>query len=422
MEEIKAKRIVRRVIGKSLCGIADDPGMAQRVLRIAHEKEARKNAGTIGRGKLAIAALIFALVLATTAFALTRPAVLNLLTGNAPASAQLESTAQSVTGIGAADGIAVRITGVVFDGENLAFSYELENDRPDTPALVSAGPAINIDGRPFPLTSCTATSDAPQMVPSPRVDVLPVRRNPAVGGGAAYTSGLTGGKAACELTFTVYRPENKFAVLLDPDGMQARADSLTGDARAEAEDSLDTLRSFRNAVFTTEADLERRLDEGCTLIDGSGTLYDLPENSHLAETAQISVTFEFDASAAFACDFAGAGDRALDGAALHVERLRLSSLETYVDLRLIPPENTESAARSLAQRYGAYVLTDERGEPVVYSEMDYMADTAPHAVQIDGQWVCRYLARMPGLLRFPESVAFVAGGEELLRFDLTPGE
>ena len=47
-----------------------------------------------------------------------------------------------------------------------------------------------------------------------------------------------------------------------------------------------------------------------------------------------------------------------------------------------------------------------------------MAGTTPYVTQINGQWVCRYLSQMPGLLRFPESVAFTAGDDELIRFDL----
>lgn len=57
------------------------------------------------------------------------------------------------------------------------------------------------------------------------------------------------------MTFMVYKPENKFAVVLRPDSMKANVESYTGDARAEAEDSLNTLKSFRNAIFATEADL-----------------------------------------------------------------------------------------------------------------------------------------------------------------------
>ena len=105
-------------------------------------------------------------------------------------------------------------------------------------------------------------------------------------------------------------------------------------------------------------------------------------------------------------------------ATLHVEQFRLSSLETRIDLWLIPQENTEKAACALAEKYGEYTLADEQGEGVQYSEMDYLASATPYVTQIDGQWICRYLSQMPGLLQFPESISFIAGGDELICFDL----
>lgn len=427
MEDRKAKQVVQRAIENSLFGIQDDPWMAQRVLHIAHEKEGKRmNTKTIGRSpaKLVMVVLILVLAFATTAFALTRPAVLNWLTGNAPVSSQLESTAQTVIGESKVDGMTVRMTSLVFDGEKLAFSYELENDQPTMPVLVSSSPTMSIDGKEFQLMYCTADPHAPQMVPSPHLDILPVKRNPVVGGGEVYVGDIAEGEVTCELTFLVYKPENKFAVVLQPDSMQANVEAYTGDARAEAEDSLNTLKSFRNVIFATEADLanEQWLAENYTVIDGSGMLYELPDHSHLSEAAQIKVTFEFDASMIFACNFAEMDDVALADATLHVEQFRLSSLETCVDLWLIPQENTEKAARALAEKYGAYALADERGNAVQYSEMDYMAAAVPYVTQINGQWVCRYLSQMPGLLQFPESVAFIAGNEELIRFDLMSDE
>lgn len=427
MEERKDKQIVQRVFETSLSGLKEDPYLAQRVLNIARGKEEKiMNKKNVGKSpsKLVVVALAFVLVFATTAFALARPAVLNWLIGNAPASTQLESTVQTVIGENTVDGITVRMTSVVFDGEKLAFAYELENEHPTMPVLVSANPVMNIDGKEFNLMYCTADPYSPQMVPSPHLDVLPVKRNPAVGGGIVYVSDVAEDKVTCEMTFVVYKPENKFAVILLPDSMQANVESYTGDARAEAEDSLNTLKSFQNAIFAEEALLndEQWLAEGYTVIHGSSRLHDLPENSHLTEASKIKVAFEFDASVAFACDFAEADDIALADATLHVEQFRLSSLETRLDLWLIPLENTEQAARKLAGKYGEYVLLDEQGMPVQYSEMDYLTSFTPHVTQKDGQWVCRYLSEMPGLLQFPESVGFTAAGEELIRFDLMIAE
>ena len=426
MEDFKEKQMIQRIIDRSLSGVQEDPWMAQRVLNIAHGKEKSMNqkiAGRIPSKRIAVL-LMFVLLFGTSAFALTRPAVLKWLTGSAPVSPQLESTAQTVIGENSVDGITVRMTSVVYDGEKLAFAYELENNQPTMPVLVAANPTMNIDGKAVQMMYCTADPYSPQMVPSPHLDVLPVKRNPAVGGGEVYVSDIDEGKVTCEMTFMVYMPENQFAVALLPDSMQANVESYTGDARAEAEDSLNTLKSFKNTIFATEADIanEQWLAEGYTVINGSGRLYDLPQNSHLTEAAQIKVTFEFDASMAFACDFAETDDIVFVDATLHVEQFRLSSLETRIDMWLIPLENTEKAARALAEKYGAYELVDEQGKAVQYSEMDYMADNTPWVAQKNGQWVCRYRSQMPGLLQFPESVAFTAGGEELIRFDLRIAE
>lgn len=422
MEERKDKQIVQRVFETSLSGLREDPYLAQRVLKIAHGKE-EKNVNRTGKrpSKLVVVAMALVLVFATTAFALTRPAVLSWLTGNAPVSPQLESTAQTVIGENMVDGITVRMTSLVFDGEKLAFSYELENEQSDMPVLIAANPMMSFNGNEVQMMYCTADPYAPQMVPSPHLDVLPVKRNPVAGGGEVYVHDVTDGMVTCEMNFMVYKPANKFAVVLHPNSMQANVETYSGDARAEAEDSLNTLKSFRNAIFATEADLanEQWLAEKYTVIDGSGMLHDLPDNSHLNEIAQIKVAFEFDASVAFACDFDETDDIALADATLHVEQFRLSSLEIRIDLWLIPQENTEKAARSLAEKFGAYALVDEKGEPVRYSEMDYMASTTPYVTQINGQWVCRYLSQMPGLLQFPDSVGFVAGDEEMIRFDLS---
>lgn len=83
-----------------------------------------------------------------------------------------------------------------------------------------------------------------------------------------------------------------------------------------------------------------------------------------------------------------------------------------------PKDNTESAAAALAERFGEFTLTDEHGQPVVYSDMDYLADFHPYVTCMDGQWVCRYLMEMPGLLSFPQSVGFTVNTGDLLRFEL----
>lgn len=424
MEDRKHKQMIRRMFEDGLSGLQTDPQLAQRVLHITRQKEEKALEQRRGSPlKILAAALAFALVFAATAFALSRPDVLNWLLGSSPASTQLESAAQPVIGQNAAGGVTVKVTSVVFDGEKLAFSYEIRNDRPDMPVLVAAKPTVLIDGQEARMLYCTADPYSPQMVPSPHLDVLPVRRNPAVGGGLISIGEACGDKVTCEMTFVVYQPENRFAVVFWPESMQANAEAYSGDARAEAEDSLNTLKSFRNLIFAQEEDLsdEQWLAEGYTVIDGSGGLRDLTENSHLKELAQIKAAFTFDASAAVSCDFSGMQEIALDDCTLRVERFRLSTLETAFDVWFVPEENTKEAAAALTEKYGAYVLTDENGLPVEYSAMDYLA-SGPYVTQINGQWICRYLTEMPGLLRFPESIGFEVSGRELFRVELMGGE
>lgn len=421
MKDVKWRKQIEQTLNAELSGLSTSSLQRDRLYHNAIGGERMKKKGNIRvPSRIAAIVTLIMIALATTASALTRPAVLNWLLGNNPASSQLESTTQTVIGENAADGVTVRMTSVVYDGENLAFSYELENDHSTMPVLVAADPTVRIDGKEASMWYCTADPYSPQMVPSPHLDVLPVKRNPAVGGGIIGIGEVAKDNVTCEMTFVVYKPENKFAIMLLPDSMQANVESYTSDARAEAEDSLNTLKSFQNAFFAEEIDLanDQWLAAGYTVIHENGMLYDLPENSHLNEVSKIKVTFEFDASMAFSCDFAETDDIALADATLHIERFRLSSLETRIDLWLIPQENTKEAARDLAEKYGAYTLVDEQGEAVQYSEMDHMADITPYVTQMNGQWVCRYRSKMPGLLQFPESVGFTAGDEELIRFDL----
>ena len=373
----------------------------------------------------AIAAVtLLVMALSATALAVSRPDVLNWLLGSDPASEPLQSAVQTVLGEGTADGVTVCVTNVVYDGENLVFSYEAENADPASPVFVAAQPVVLLNGHEAYMQHCTADPSMPQLVPSPHLDVLPVRRNPAAGGGVISAGAVTGDRITCEMTFSVCRPENGLAIFLHPDSMQANIDSYTGDARAEAEDSLRTLQSYQQAHFVDASDFAdpQWLAGGYTVIDGSGMLLDLPENSCLRESAQITVSFSFDASSAFLFDASGMSDIQLPDCTLHVERFRFSPLETCVDISLIPTENTRAAASALAETYDDFALLGDDSAPVVYSSMDYMAGFAPSVRQVKGQWICRYQAELPGLAQFPYSIAFAAGGAELFRLDLPAAE
>lgn len=93
------------------------------------------------------------------------------------------------------------------------------------PVLIAANPTMRIDGKAATMSCCTADPFTPQMVPSPHLDVLPVQRNPAVGGGMVYVDDASKDTVLCEMTFGVYQPEHQFAIFLDPDSMQANVNT-----------------------------------------------------------------------------------------------------------------------------------------------------------------------------------------------------
>lgn len=409
--ENREKKRIQQAYRHALSDLREDPDLVRRVQMLAacRPKARRVPQRLAVRILAAVSAL---LILCGAALAVARPAVLNWLLGGSPASTPLEESVQTVFASAEADGISISVTSLVSDGERMDFSFALENRDPSHPTMVALLQA-QIDGQPVPLLS-SASPDQPKMVPSPHLDILPVQRNPALGGGSCRIPAQRSDSPLCTLTFAVYRPQQRFAFLLAPDGILTHSSSYSGEQLAEVNDSLQALRSFQNAVLLSD---EAEYTLGDTLVDEGGCLSD-PHRAHLNETARISLTFSFDASQAWSYDFSKTPDHRLTDCMVHVRQLRLSPLETVLELHLIPDENTEAAARALAGRYGAYSLTDASGAPVSYSSMDFLASNTPDVTQTDGRWVCRYLSNMPGLLNFPKEIIISTDREELLRFTL----
>lgn len=365
--------------------------------------------------RTALVLLMLLLALSTTAYALTRPAVLSWLLGaRGIGSPQLEQTAQEIIASAAAEGITIRITGAVYDGSELAISYSAENAAPDLPVIIALDSQMTVDGQPHTLPHPEYNNNI-RMVPSPHLDVLPAQRNPINRG---FWSGTLPaslhGQAECAVTFIVYRPQTTFAVLVEPD--DSLRDTTITDAAFQAEiaDALSTLESFRNAeIYPAAADIPA----DSTLVDHSGSLLNGLTDSHLREITRITVPFTIDADKAIAYDFSGA-QADFEDFTVNAASFQLTPLRTYLDVRLLPRENNESAARALAESCGPYTLTDDQGEPVVYSDMDYCSSLLPYVTCMDGQWVCRYLIDMPGLLTFPDRVGFTIQTGELLSFPL----
>lgn len=377
------------------------------------EKQVKRISHTI----ILAAALLLA-ALSTTAYALTRPAVLDWLLARSPASVELESTAQDVHAEATADGITARLTSLVYDGTQIAFAYELENSDPAQPAVVLLDSTITLNGKPASIPHYQQDHDG-QLVPSPHLDMVPAQRNPAQGG--SWRSGLAEGLSGLvqgEMTFIVYRPEKAFAYLVAPGSMWLDETIQSPDALADIADVRATLESFTNTVIAEGDDSDTWAAQGYTVIGSSSVFTPADPQSHLVETARIRVAFTFDADNVIAYDFSGTSAH-LSDCTVEALQFRLTPLTTRIHVHLIPAENTEAAVRALADKYGTFSLTDEHGAPVTYSEMDSMFGSRPRVTQVDDQWVCCYWEEMPGLQFFPRCVGFTAQTGDLLRINLT---
>ncbi len=360
-------------------------------------------------------AAVLVMSMMTTALALTRPAILDWLLGHDAAGTALTQMAQEVSAEATADGITARITGVVYDGRQFAFSYELENADPTQAALVALCGDLTLNGQPIRLMAYADDDPDTLLVPSPHQDVLPVRRNPVPGG--AWSQTLTeklSGQAACDVTFIVRRPQKAFAYLCTPDSMLRDTTITDADALAEIADVRTTLEQFANAVIVEGEweDADRLVSEGYTVIG------DAEDFRNLTETARITVHFTFDADRISAYDLAPTEVIDLPDATVQVSRFLLTPLRTQLCVDVLPARNAQEAAQALADKLGTYTLTDEKGAPLAFAAMDGMYGELPGVQCIDGQWLCRYAEELAGVEEFPKSVGFVTEAGELFRLTL----
>ena len=423
MNEQRDREFVQHSIDTGLSSIQGDPWLAQRI--IASEKEG-KPVKKIRFFALVMAAVVLLSGIAV-AYAITRPEILNWLLGYEQASAPLEQAAQTVVAENSADYITARINSVVYDGYQFAFSYELENSQPDQPAMVAIDGCVFVNGKELGLN--VSNYDL-RLVPDPRQDVLPVRRNPTDGGAWSLPirQELTG-EVTCEVTFIVYRPMKGFVVMTDPEDPLYHLNDYDEETQAEIQDKWSTLRSFKNTLIadSNDSDPEQWAQQGNTVIypDGStymsesdiGKTWDEAPLYNMRETARIPVKFTFNTSSAIVYDFSDTGDIELDDCTLRIHHLRFSPLTTIVDISLLPKENTQEEAQELVKRYGAIDLADGSGEPLNYSSMDYEFSPNPWATEHwkDNEcWACTYMIEMPGLQEWPDSISLVTEQGEIL--------
>ena len=399
-----------------------------RTVRSVGEKEtaAPVKTGAIRRGIL-VPVLAGILVIAmAAACAVSWPMITEWISGAKP----VQDLVHPLAAENSADGITARIDGIVFDGERFLFSYQLENADPTRPAMAVIDSDILVNGEREGLGATDADTADPQIIPSPRLDVLPVTRNPVSGTGRSLPlSRELNGEVTCEITFCIYRPVKSFVYVRDEDSPIDTLDEYEPDQQAEILDAWETMKSFRNVIIDGPGgqDREAWFADGYTVIDEEGRIGWSDEEDtdlyHMKETARIPVTVRFDATGVKAWDYSGTADIEREDCTVHFEAVRFSPLSTRITFLLIPKENTPEAARALLERYGSWWLTDGQGnriEPVLYEKMTHNEPEMQAADGWNGQYgqICACRADFSGLEPWPESVGIVTEAGELIRFDL----
>lgn len=379
---------------------------------------------TGSRSKLRFApvlALLLALALLGTALAAMREQILVYLLGDqGQASPELTQMVQPLDVTGTADGVRVTLNGALCDGQRIAFSFEAENENPGSPAAVVLEDTMVHRERISGAFTSTATADSLLWVPSFRLDVLPVARNPAPGGMTAeLQTPITEETISCTATFSIWRPRGKLVVA--DAGMLEDLSGLDTETRLEYEDQRKTIYCFDDVTIADAAHLDalQWAQQGYTVIDLSGQVYEGAAAAYergeyayawtesvpfdaLEKTGEVRLTFELAVTPVRELAF---GDEiALGDCTARMNRLCVSPLSTDIAFDLIPAQNTREAAEALRSTYGWLEARDENDQPLSYQEMDYLYEGQGTVCEQDGIWLCRFVLDMPGLVSMPQAI------------------
>lgn len=381
-------------------------------------------AHTGSRSKLRFApvlALLLALVLLGTALAAMREQILVYLLGaQEESSPELTQMVQPLDVTGTADGIRVILSGALCDGQRIAFSFEAENENPASPAAIVLEDTVVHRERISGAFTSTATADRLLWVPSFRLDVLPVARNPAPGGMTAeLQTPVTEGTISCTATFSIWRPRGELVVA--DAGMIEDLSGLDAETRLEYEDQRKTIYGFDDVMIADAAHLDALpwAQQGYTVIDLGGQVYEGAAAEYergeyayawtesapfdaLEKTGEVRLTFEV--AVMPARELASGEEIALGDCTARMNRLCVSPLSTHIAFDLIPVQNTREAAEALRSTYGWLEARDENDQPLSYQEMDYLYAGQGAVCEQDGVWLCRFALDMPGLVSMPQAI------------------
>lgn len=360
------------------------------------------------RLRVCLSLLLCAVLLGGIACAASGYGVFRFLLGNAQPGDALRSLSQTLGQSAMADHIQITLTDLIYDGRSLALSYDVENLMPAQAAMVRLE-GLTLNGQP----AAILYEDETHLVPSLHRDELPVRRNPLLGGLTTSVLPAFSGQVTGEITFAILRPKVGFAIISDDLCESADLSAYSAEQLPDILDQRAAALALENAVIIPESAASSYADYA-QLEPSFGLLSDAEDT--LTETARVTIRFTFSAAQSARYDLRPAEDIRLADCTARIDTLWVSPLAVEATVYLLPQENTQAAAQSLAARYGEMTLLDADGQELAYADMDYLSGNQPDVVCLNKQqWVCRYMISMPGVEALPESVTLQAAGGVIAR-------
>lgn len=403
MNDTYIRNEIKRAVNTRLSGLEADPLNVSRMIHKAERNPIMKR--KISAGTIAAIALILVTV---TVFAVGGGSLFRQLLGKEKATEELSQMYTPVKASDAGDHLNVNVKGLIYDGEKLAVDFEVENGQPAQAAYIWLR-SLKLNDTEVWVEYCSASEESRKLVPDPRLDELPVDRNPVSCMLQACGVALSG-KTDCEMTFVVERPNIGIVFIEDADKEDTDEAYL-----AELADRRAAFAAMENVIVsdTEHRNADEWAKEGYTV-----TYNGIPDNPEtLSETAQIVIRFSFDAASGD-YEYAPKEDISLANGTLRINRLRISPLTTSISLTLFPTDNSMDSAEMLAEKYGSLYLTDDSGNSVVYSNMDYLEGNTGFATETNGHCAVQWYFDMPGLKSFPDTLVISSDGGEMYRFDL----
>ncbi len=378
-----------------------------------------------------VAAILVLLLLMAASYAAMEWGILDYLLGRhgRPAS-ELNASTQTVHAAGEADGIALTVTGAVYDGERLSLSWTVENK---TPANLAAYDVRSISfGEEWVDPQFSRLSYDCWAPSAFGMEETSWPRNPVQSGMVSNPmQKALAGKQEVVLELRVSRPTRP-VVVADQVLLDRLAQQEDPVLQAEARYLADTLEGAGVKIAAgDELSAACWWEKGAMVMDAQGSVLP-PEtmdpddpalweeggpyqmDSLMKQTGSAFIRFWLDADAglAFRHDVwarKAAGGEAqedirLKDCAVRMKRLSMTPLSTHIAFQMLPLENTREAAETLRETYGWLEIADENGQPLDFADMENGQGT-PGLYQTESeQWVVEWDWTLPGANRVPKEI------------------